>query len=127
MVKTCPFKQSSYHASARVRVTLGTTTRSTRGTHTATSTWIERSGACNTLGDTVVAGHRLISDRWSLEPATDICSRLPRPPERPFEGVLTREAPAAVWTGTELILWSGGTGGDGVPPPNDGVAFRPTP
>lgn len=61
----------------------------------------------------------LVMSRWSaLDPATGTCLRLPESPGR------TRYGPVEVWTGSELIVWSGGQGEE-LPPKPDGERFRP--
>jgi hypothetical protein len=94
----------------------------------ATREWQPFRQTCgSSAGPIVATSDRLITDRWLLDPIVEACLALPRALERANSGETTREGPAVVWTGTELILWSGGTGGDGVPPPNDGAIFRPGP
>jgi hypothetical protein len=75
----------------------------------------------------VWTGRYLIADRAAYEPATDTCFDLPASPPRepPFEGSNGREFAVAIWTGSEYLTWSGGTGADIVWPPNDGAIFRP--
>ena len=49
----------------------------------------------------------------------------PGPPqEPPFDNTNGRGGPG-VWTGTQYITWSGGTGGDIVWVPKDGAVFTP--
>lgn len=55
--------------------------------------------------------------RWFTE--IDGCRQLPMPPGP------TREGIQPVWTGGELIVWSGSQGSLGVPPRSDGVIYRP--
>ncbi len=88
--------------------------------------WSQDRLDCSGITTGVVDGRGQLMTEGSLyDPSSRACARVPRPPERSVDGVTTRESPACAWTGREMILWSGGTGGDGVPPPNDGVAFRP--
>jgi hypothetical protein len=91
--------------------------------------WTELHVPCDIRGPMWAAGSRMISQEALYDPASNTCLRLPRPPNRPGFRDPAREAAAAVvWTGSQFILWSGGTGGDLIgPPPADGVAFSPRP
>ena len=75
----------------------------------------------------VWTGTQLIGVRGAYEPLLAQCFRLPDPPRRapPFDGTSGREFAVGVWTGSEYVTWSGGTGGDTVWVPNDGAVFRP--
>jgi hypothetical protein len=94
----------------------------------ATGRWSQDRLTCEWAGDAGATPNlRVMIERWRYDPTNGTCPRLPRAPSRPaYGGIISRESPAEAWTGTALIFWSGGTGGDGVPPPNDGVIFRPS-
>lgn len=60
------------------------------------------------------------SDAWSYDIATDTWTTLPR------SGLANRDREAIVWTGSELIVWSGGNAHQGgIPPYDDGAVFDP--
>lgn len=80
-------------------------------------------GCRTTLSGAVWTGQEIVSGEIAFDPTDPMCRRLPRAPDRTGGGL--REAPTTVWTGTEVIFWSGGTGGDGQAPLPDGVAFHP--
>ena len=75
----------------------------------------------------VWTGRVVIGVYGLYDPAADACLEMPEAPARgePFGDTSGREFPVAVWTGSEYLTWSGGTGGDIVFVPNDGAIFRP--
>lgn len=75
----------------------------------------------------VWTGRILLGVTAAYDPVEDHCRDVPLGPARgePFQGTRGREFPVAVWSGRELITWSGGTGGDSFIVPSDGAAFRP--
>jgi hypothetical protein len=89
----------------------------------ATQQWRSVDNACGAGGDAVWTGRYTIGYGTAFDTMTETCRNLPPEPERPGGGY--REFGVDVWTGTELIRWSGGNGGDGAPRMNDGVAFDP--
>lgn len=86
---------------------------------------------CDRVRGGVWTGARVIGVQGAWDAATDTCLDVPPSPPRepPFNYTNGREFPVTVWTGEELITWSGGTGvGDMVGGlPKDGAAFRPEP
>jgi hypothetical protein len=88
-----------------------------------TETWVPVEGGCVSTQEAFWTG-RLILDRpRAYDPATAECFDYPDAPTRPGGGT-TRRDPSVVWTGRDLIVWSGG-GGEELPSGPDGVAFRP--
>lgn len=75
----------------------------------------------------VWTGTRILGIDATYHPATDRCLQLPEAPPRaaPFQDSNGREFAVGVWTGSEYLTWSGGTGGDIIADPNDGAIFRP--
>ncbi len=84
---------------------------------------------CDRVWGGVWTGDQVIGVHGAWDAVTDTCLEVPPSPPRepPFNYTNGREFPVAVWTGTELITWSGGTGADMVGEPKDGAAFRPEP
>lgn len=80
---------------------------------------------CDIRDPAVWTGSILLSPEEAWDPASGDCLKLPLAPERPGLGTRGREFFATVWTGEELIAFSGGTGSDVGGWPADGVAFRP--
>jgi hypothetical protein len=82
---------------------------------------------CDRVWGGVWTGVRVIGVQGAWDAATDTCLDVPPSPPRepPFNDTNGREFAVAVWTGEELITWSGGTGGDIMWMPRDGAAFRP--
>jgi hypothetical protein len=72
-------------------------------------------------------GRYVVGTSAAYDVATDTCRDLPPSPARaaPFDETNGREFAVGVWTGADYLTWSGGTGGDTVWVPNDGVMFRP--
>jgi hypothetical protein len=62
-------------------------------------------------------GDRLFSSEAIYVPATD---KWLVPPQHP-----PRELESPVWTGTEVLYWGGGPGGEALNRLNDGLAYRP--
>jgi hypothetical protein len=93
-----------------------------------TRTW-DSVATCDRVWGGVWTGEQVIGVQGAWDAATDRCLELPPSPPRepPFNDTNGREFAVAVWTGEELITWSGGTGGDIVWMPKDGAAFRPEP
>ena len=89
----------------------------------ATNRWRPVDNACGAGGGSVWTGRYSIEYGKAFDPQTGTCRNLPPEPERPGGGY--REFGVDIWTGTQLIRWSGGNGGDGAPRENDGVAFEP--
>jgi hypothetical protein len=87
----------------------------------ATDSWQPVSLPCRAPArDTIVAGALLISGRAKLafDPVSGTCYVLPPPPAGPFGRA------AEIWTGSELVLWSGTRTEDG-PTVRIGLAYRP--
>ena len=89
----------------------------------ATGRWRTIKNPCGAVASDVWTGRFTIEYGKAFDVVTEECRNLPLEPERPGGGY--REFGVNVWTGRELIRWSGGNGGDGAPRENDGVAFRP--
>ena len=72
-------------------------------------------------------GELVISQVQAYDPAAGRCRSLPRSPQREWNyfETTTHEFAPQVWTGRELVVWSGGTGADGSETPNDGIVFVP--
>ncbi|MBI3749150.1 MAG: hypothetical protein HY262_09950 [Chloroflexi bacterium] len=96
---------------------------SNRAFDPATERWRAIDNACGAGAGGVWTGRYSIRYPTAFDTATETCRTMPLEPERPGGGY--REFGVDVWTGTELIRWSGGNGGDGAPRESDGVAFRP--
>lgn len=87
----------------------------------STDSWRPVSLRCRaTTRDTTAADSLLIAGDAELafDPVSGTCYRLPRPPVGPFGRA------ARVWTGSELVLWSGTRTEDG-PTVRIGLAYRP--
>ncbi|CAN5818265.1 hypothetical protein BH23CHL8_BH23CHL8_03390 [soil metagenome] len=86
----------------------------------ATDTWEPYEGECLIAGRAIWTGRLILEGgvRRALDPATGECYRAPRPRDR------NRVWYAEVWTGRELILWSGSRGEHTRPLP-DGISYRP--
>lgn len=69
-------------------------------------------------GPAVWTGRALLGGDLLLDPSTGRCLRLPDADDR------VRRDAVEVWTGTELVRWSGGQGEE-TPPLPDGVRFDP--
>ena len=89
-----------------------------------TDTWLPL-GPCGLGLAPVWTGGHLLGTRAAYDPIGDTCLTLPTPPDRPGMTHPDREAPVAVWTGSDYVLWGGGTIIDGPATLGDGVAFRP--
>lgn len=89
----------------------------------ATGRWRSVKNACGAGAGDVWTGRYSIQYGTAFDAVTETCRNLPPEPERPGGGY--REFGVDVWTGTELLRWSGGNGGDGAPRENDGVVFDP--
>lgn len=96
---------------------------SNRAFDPATERWRPINNACGAGAGGVWTGRYAIQYGRAFDTLTETCRNMPPEPERPGGGY--REFGVDVWTGTELIRWSGGNGGDGAPRMNDGVAFDP--
>lgn len=84
-----------------------------------TDTWVPFENGCLVGGPAIWTGRLFLEGGWSaLDPATGECFRAPRSRDR------ERAWPAAVWTGRELIFWSGSRG-ELTLPQRDGIAYRP--
>lgn len=66
---------------------------------------------------TVWIGDRLVSSEAIYDPSAE---HWLAPPEHP-----PRDLESPVWTGTEVLYWGGGPGGDALMRLNDGLAYRP--
>ncbi len=92
----------------------------------ATDTWTVLDYDCVGSAIGVWDGQLVISGRGShaLDPSTGQCYAFP-------DSVIAedfsdrRAGDTRVWTGRELILWSGDQGGEGGPPKLDAVSFTP--
>lgn len=86
----------------------------------ATDTWRTIDAACRVPARDAVWTGRLVinATKRAYEPATGACPRLPDRDDR------TRNDQARVWTGREVIEWSGARGDDMTPIP-DGIWLRP--
>ncbi len=87
-----------------------------------------RCSRCEGAGSGAVwTGSVVLGATGAWDTRTRTCLQVPPAPprEKPFNDTNGREFPAAVWTGTQYITWSGGTGGDIVWVPKDGAVFTP--
>ncbi len=66
----------------------------------------------------VWTGRVALGAAFALDPGSGACYRIPPSHDR------NRRDPVVVWTGRELVRWSGG-GGEEIPPSPDGIVFRP--
>jgi hypothetical protein len=74
----------------------------------------------------VWTGDLIMTQRSAFDPVTGECRVLPPAPERDFFFPTNNHDTGVVaWTGTELLVWGGSTGGDIDVAPADGAAFRP--
>ncbi|MBA2569768.1 MAG: hypothetical protein H0V04_01160, partial [Chloroflexi bacterium] len=93
-----------------------------------TGTWEEIPLTCdiNTSG-AVWTGRLVVTESGTFDPADGTCRMLPRAPVREASGGPHRESWTPVWTGTEMIFWSGYaySAAEGARVPADGSAFRP--
>ena len=89
----------------------------------ATESWRSIKNSCGAGGDAVWTGRYAIQGSLAFDTVTESCRNMPLEPDRPGGG--GRESGVDVWTGSELIRWSGGSGADGAPRENDGVVFSP--
>jgi hypothetical protein len=92
-----------------------------------TGRW-SRTFRCEGAGAAPVwTGSVLIAVTTVWDRRTGECRDLPPAPPRakPFDDTNGREFPVAIWTGTQYLTWSGGTGGDIAWVPNDGAIFTP--
>lgn len=96
---------------------------SNRAFDPATERWRSIDNACGAGAGGIWTGRYAIQYGRAFDTLTETCRNMPPEPERPGGGY--REFGVDVWTGTELIRWSGGNGGDGAPRESDGVAFDP--
>ncbi len=89
--------------------------------------WRKVTACPRVADDGVWTGTRVLGIAATYDPATDRCLQLPQAPHRapPFQDSSGRESTAGIWTGSEYLTWSGGTGGDIVFDPNDGAIFLP--
>jgi len=83
----------------------------------AAGIWMPFDAACPVYGN-VWTGQVLLGYRNAYDPEAHACYRVPRSHDR------NRREPVSLWTGRELILWSGG-GGEELPALPDGVIYRP--
>lgn len=76
---------------------------------------------------TVWTGRVVLGIVAGWDTRTEQCLQLPPAPPRdpPFDDTNGREFAVGVWTGTQYLTWSGGTGGDIVWVPQDGAVFTP--
>jgi hypothetical protein len=87
----------------------------------ATDTWTVMAHACDLDTSAAVWTGSLILDvpvGLAYDPATGRCHQLPPPPRR------ERSRPLRVWTGTEVLEFSGNTGEES-PAKRDGIVYRP--
>jgi hypothetical protein len=70
-------------------------------------------------------GRYLLGVYGAYDAVTNRCLALPPPPPRPEPFGANGGRGGGVWTGSELLSWSGTTGLDEVYVPNDGAIFRP--
>jgi hypothetical protein len=89
----------------------------------ATDTWQQLDGGCLSTSGAFWTGRLVLGYAAAYDPATATCLRYADPQKVPGGGA-DRRGPASVWTGRDLIFWSG-DGGLEVPPTAAGFAFRP--
>jgi hypothetical protein len=96
-----------------------------RAFNPATGAWRSVRNPCGAAVGGVWTGRYSIENEEAFDTSTDSCRTLAPEPERPSHG--DRASAVEVWTGREIIRWSGGDGGEAVEGPwgNDGVIFRP--
>jgi len=70
------------------------------------------------VGPGVWMSDRLLSGDAVYDPAADAWLAPPQHPPRELE--------SPIWTGTEVLYWGGGPGGDALIRLNDGLAYRPS-
>lgn len=71
-------------------------------------------------------GDLIMTQYSAFDPATGECRVLPPAPQRDFFfPTNSHDWGVVAWTGTELLVWGGSTGGDIDIAPADGAAFRP--
>jgi hypothetical protein len=84
--------------------------------------WERIEGRCRTIS-AVWTGEVILTERSLFDPTTGECRELPPAPKRDGWDSNVHASGAVAWTGSELIVWGGSTGGDIDVAPADGAAF----